>query len=221
MVPIVVLLLRLPSPARRATAPAVAVDAPVSKGLIVLVSAFFFLAVGAEVAMAGWTFNYGTAIGLDSQGAAALAATFWGAYAFGRLIAIPISMRAPALRVMVGDLAGCIAGAALFTLGTSWPAGAWIGAFIIGLAMASVFPTMLTYVGSRLNVTGRINGVLFAGSNLGAMTFPWLIGQGFEPIGPQTLAWTVLAAMAGAAVVFAAINVISRRVSGAGATSPR
>lgn len=211
MAPIALWLLRLPSPMRRPTATRAAVDAPVSKSLIASVCLFFFLVVGAEVAMAGWTFNFGTAIGLDSDGAAALAAAFWGAYTFGRLIAIPISTRASAPRVMVADLAACIAGAAIFTLGPAWPAAAWVGAFVIGLGMASIFPTMLTFVGGRLNVTGKINGVLFAGSNLGAMTFPWLIGQGFEPLGPGTLSVVVLAAMTAAAVVFAIINVATRR----------
>jgi fucose permease len=211
MVPIAVWFLRLPSPERRKTATTAVGDAPVSKALIALVSLFFFLAVGAEVAMAGWTFNYGEAIGLDSDGAAALAAMFWGAYTFGRLIAIPISTRVPAMRVMVADLAGCVAGAALFMFGPVWPVAAWAGAFLIGLAMASIFPTMLTFIGGRLNVTGKINSVLFAGSNLGAMTFPWLIGQFFEPLGPQALSAAVFAAMAGAAVVFAVINAATRR----------
>lgn len=182
LVPMVIWMLRLPSPPRRATA-GQGRAGEIRWSLVVLIALFFFVAVGAEVGMSAWTFSYGVALGLDkATTAAALASVYWGAYSVGRLIAIPISTRAPAHRMLFVDLAGLVISAAVLLLfGRNISALMWIGIAGIGLSLASIFPTMLTFAGSHMNVTGKINGVLFATANLGSMFFPWLIGQMFEP----------------------------------------
>jgi fucose permease len=211
MIPLVIWLLRIPSPSR----PTLAADTPSSAAnggpAIALVCIFFFLIVGAEVAMAGWVFNYGTASGMARDTAAALASVFWGAYIFNRLLAIPVSIRVQPQHMLVVNLIGAIVSAIAFAFGHVWPPGAWLGAGGIGFFIASTFPTTLTWLGARLNVTGRVNGFLFASANLGAMTFPFLIGQLFEPIGPQSLAFAVLASLATAAVIFTLISAAFKR----------
>lgn len=216
LLPMVIWMLRLPSPPRRATA-AQGNAGEVRWSLVVLVALFFFVTVGAEVGMSAWTFNYGVALGLDkATTAAVLASVYWGAYSIGRLIAIPISARVPAQRMLFVDLFGLIASATMLLLfGHSVPALMWIGVAGIGLSVASVFPTMLTFAGSHMNVTGKINGVLFATANLGSMFFPWLIGQMFEPVGPQSLAMVNLVIGIAALVLFTSINRLSNQTHAA------
>ncbi len=207
LLPMVVWLLRMPSPPRRATAKQ-GVAGNVRWSLVALVALFFFVAVGAEVGMSAWTFSYGVALGLDkATTAAALTSVYWGAYSFGRLISIPIAVRVSAQRVLLVDLFGLIiSAAALVLFGRSAPALMWISVAGIGLSIASVFPTMLTFAGSHMNVTGKINGMLFATANLGSMFFPWLIGQMFEPVGPHSLAMIIFGIGIAALMLFLSIN---------------
>ena len=66
LLPMVLWLLRLPSPPRRATAGQSATG-EVRWPLVILVAMFFFVTVGSEVGMSAWTFSYGTAIGFEMR----------------------------------------------------------------------------------------------------------------------------------------------------------
>ena len=157
----------------------------------------------------------------NAAAAAALTSAYWGAYSFGRLIAIPISARVPAHIMLFVDLFGLVFSAAVLLLfGRAVPALAWAGVIGIGLSIASVFPTMLTFTGSHMNVTGKINGVLFATANLGSMFFPWLIGQMFEPVGPQSLALVILGIGIAALTLFILINRLSNKSNREAAAQP-
>ncbi len=212
LVPLALWMLRLPSPPQRATVAHGSAGA-VNWGLVILVALFFFVMVGSEVGMSAWTFSYGRAMGFnDATTAAALTSVFWAAYSFGRLIAIPISARVPAHIMLFTDLIGMVASTTVLLLfGQAAPAAIWIGIAGIGLSVASVFPTMLTFTGSHMNVTGKINGILFATANIGSMFFPWLIGQMFEPVGPQSLAMVVLGISVAGLTLFIFINRLSNK----------
>lgn len=212
LVPLTIWMLRLPSPAQRATV-AHGATGEVNWLLVILVALFFFVMVGGEVGMSAWTFSYGRAMGLnDATTAAALASVFWAAYSFGRLIAIPISARVQAHLMLFADLIGMVVSTLiLIVFGGTTPAAVWIGIAGIGLSVASVFPTMLTFTGSHMNVTGKINGILFATANIGSMFFPWVIGQMFEPVGPQSLAFIILGISVAGLTLFIFINRLSNK----------
>jgi fucose permease len=65
---------------------------------------------------------------------------------------------------------------------------------IVGLSVASAFPTLMSFAEHRMTITGKITGIFLAASNLSGMTMPWLIGQFFESRGPITLPLVMLAA---------------------------
>lgn len=172
-------------------------------GLAVLMAVFFFLYVGMELAFGGWIASYAVAIGYgDVAAAALLTAAFWGAFMFGRLVSIPMATRMSARTIMVLDFGVCTIGIVIFLLGGASPATLWLGTLLVGWGMAALFPTMISFAESRMRITGKVTAIFLTGSSLGGMTLPWLIGQLFEPIGPQIMPWIVLATTLLAAMVF-------------------
>jgi fucose permease len=77
--------------------------------------------------------------------------------------------------------------------------------------MASIFPTTITLAGRHLPISGKITGWFFVGASAGGMIFPWLIGQFFEPVGPQSAMIIILAAMFAAVLVFAGLLLAIRQ----------
>ncbi|MCC6745589.1 MAG: MFS transporter [Acidobacteria bacterium] len=147
---------------------------------------FFFVYTGAEAASGGWIFTYAVRSGLTTaESGAYLTALFWGAVAIGRLIATAAATRYEAGGILLTTLPISVAsvGLMLAALGEGF---IWFGTFVLGLSVAAVFPTMLALIGTRTPVTGLVNSVLFASASCGAMFFPWLIGQVFEPLGPRS-----------------------------------
>lgn len=212
MLPAVVGLLRWPSPAAPANRHADRSGQANHVLLVTLIAVFLFLYVGAEASLGGWIFTYTTALGLGSQAAAAyLTSAFWGAVTAGRLLAIPVAARLRPGTMLLLDVLGCVASMAVILLFPTSLVAVWAGAVGTGLAMASVFPTILSLAESRMHITGQTTAWFFAGSSLGGMTVPWLIGQLFEPVGAYATMVTIMAAVVLMAGVFAAMMLVMRQ----------
>ncbi len=185
MLPAVVWLLRLPSPA-----PMVVSDdgssAQINHLLVALVTLFLFLYVGIEASYGGWVYTYAVTLGLaDETMAAYLTSAFWGAFTLSCLVAIPISIRVRPRYILLADLAGCGISLGLLLLFPHSALVLWLGTVGVGLSMASVFPTALSLAQRRMTITGRVTSWFFAGAGAGGMVLPWLIGQFFESVGPR------------------------------------
>lgn len=162
--------------------------------LVAAIITLFLLYAGAEVSFGGWIYTYTISLyqGIETT-AAYLNSAFWGALTFGRLLAIPFAAYfAPSVLLLVNFL-GCLISISLLLLGTPSLTMIWIGTLGVGLSMAPVFPTLLAFAGSHIQITAKINSWFCIGSGLGAMTLPLLIGQVFEIYGPQAVVFTLFA----------------------------
>ena len=210
MLPSAAWLARLRSPAPIASRGA-APDRPALPVLIALIALFDFLYVGAEVAFGGWVFTYATALGLGTPATAAyLTSGFWGALTAGRLASIPLAARFPPRAILLADLLIVLAGLALILALPGAFAALWAGAILVGLGMASIFPTLLNLAGDHMTITGSVTSWFFVGSSLGGMSLPWIIGQLFEPLGPQVAMLAILISTLLCLLVYAAMMAYTR-----------
>ncbi len=190
--PVALLLFRLPSPPSTAEDEA-AGGKQVDDLLVVLIAAFLFLYVGAEMGFGNWIATYAQAIELaDAATAAYLTSAFWGVFTAGRLLAIPIATVWQPRRILWVNLVGALASLGLIVLlpGATW--ALWGGAMGVGLFLASTFPTMFSLAERHLPVSGKLTSTFFMGIGLGGMTLPWLIGQLFDGVGPRSVMWVIL-----------------------------
>ena len=171
-------------------------SSPVQKGdrsLLALCMLFMMLVVGAEVSFGGWISSYAVAQNLATPEVAAyLTSVFFGALTAGRLLAIPIAFRYRPRSILLADILGCMAGIGLILLLPQSQIALWSGAALFGLAMASVFPTILSWAERRMTMTGTATSLFLIGASLGAFTLPWIIGQFIETAGPQSVMLFIL-----------------------------
>ena len=205
LVPLAFWALRMPTTQRPATAQNSAqARTPIS--VIALLGACFFFMVAVEVSGTQWTFTFGERLGLSKEvGAPMLSSGFWWAYSAARLLAIPISLRLKPGTYVAIDLVGTFVCAGIALAGLLLPNAQmliWIGTIGMGFFIASAFPSMLSFVGSRITVTGGITALLFSSANVGAMVGPWSIGQLFDIFGPPTVPLMSLLGMAAAMMTF-------------------
>lgn len=211
--PVAAWILRLPSPAREEEDQSTPVRV-VPGTMVALIVLFFFLYVGAEVAYAGWISSYVLTLGLaDPSQAAYLASLFWGSFMAGRLLGIPLAMRFRAYHILIVDLAGSLASLAVLLLWPASPAAVIVCTAGLGLAMASIFPTMINWAEHRMTITGRTAGWFFTGAGAGGMFLPWLVGQFFESVGPSVMVWIVLGDTIACVLSFAILVGYNRSLS--------
>lgn len=161
---------------------------------VLLIMLAFILYVGAEVGFSNWIYTYAITLNLATTITAAyLTSAFWGLFTFGRLLGIWVVSRAAPSSILFVDLAGCFAGLGLIIFGRVSAPLLWIGSSILGLSMASIFPTILMLAGKSMRVTGTITGWFLVGAGLGGMFLPWLIGQAFTLLGPASMMLIIVA----------------------------
>jgi FHS family Na+ dependent glucose MFS transporter 1 len=124
-----------------------------------------------------------------------LTSAFWGAFTAGRLLGIWISTRAKPLTILAMDFTGCLVSVGLILLFQDSATILWIGSILLGISLASIFPTFLTLTEERMHITGAMTGWFLVGAGLGGMIMPWLIGQAFVRIGPGAMVMIVLASL--------------------------
>lgn len=206
MLPAAVWLLRLRSPAIQSESED-GLARPIDRRLLALIVVFCIFLVGAEVSFGGWIFSYTVATHLGNETTAAyLTSAFWATFTLGRLLAIPVAFRLRPSAMMSSGLVGCLVSLGTILLWSNSSLALWLGTLGMGLSMAPIFPTAISFVGRRMSITGRVIGWFFVGASLGSMSMPWLIGQLFEPSGPQAALIIMLLDTLLALCIFAVIK---------------
>jgi FHS family Na+ dependent glucose MFS transporter 1 len=174
--------------------------------MVLLISLFFFLHVGSELSFGGWIYSYALLTGIAQKaGAAYLTSTFWGALTLGRLLGIPVSTRLKPGIMLFTDITGCLVACGIILVWRESLPAVVVGTAVMGLSIASLFPTSINFAERSMDVTGKITSFFLVGSSVGSMFFPWLIGQFFESFGPHIMVIVILAALSTALAVVAAM----------------
>ena len=145
------------------------------------VALFLCFYVGGEVATGSFTTTFALRRGLTTEdGGAFLTFLFWLTFAFGRLIAIPLSLFISPKLMLTVDLIGTFISVLLIWNFSNSAVGLGISLFVYGLFMASTFPTAITLLQTIMPVTGNMTTVFVVGASLGEMLVPLLVSANFE-----------------------------------------
>ncbi len=201
-IPVLVMLFRLSSPSH----PEISEDEPTPPlilPLAILVGCFFFLYTGFEASVISWLNTYMTETNLGDKSAAyKLSSTFLFVFTFGRLLAILFASKFRPRTILITDFIGCFLSVGAILLWSNSVPVLWIASCVMGLSMASVFPTMLAFAERRMTLSGKLTGYLFSASSGGSMILPFVVGQFFTSIGPRVLYYVVFSALTIDCIIF-------------------
>ncbi|MCK4923359.1 MAG: MFS transporter [Spirochaetes bacterium] len=209
--PLIIVFLRLPSPPIHGSEGAHG-DRDRNYMLVVLIGLFFFFHVGAEISYGGWIYTYALHRGIANETMAAyLNSSFWGALTLGRLIGIPVSTRLKPGAMLIIDLAGCLIACAVVLIWNDSAAATWVGTILMGMSLASLFPTSINLAERNMKITGAVTSWFFVGTSIGAMFFPWLIGQYMESVGPHVMFIVLLSIFCAASIILVIVLIFGKR----------
>lgn len=156
--------------------------------MILLIASIFGFYSGASGSFGGWIYTYSLNIGLaDQTNSAYLTSLFWGALTLGRLAAIPLAMRFKPQHILRADFCGALLSLLAMLI---WPrslAAVMITSAGLGFALASIYPTTMSYAGQIMTLSGKITSYFSIGNGLLSMMIPWIIGQLFDTSGPESM----------------------------------
>lgn len=165
--------------------------------ILSLFSVFLLLYVGLEVAYGGYIFTFGrtTRKAMSEDSAAFLTSSFWGSFALARLASVPISRYLRPSKMLWMDMAGCLLGSVVLLsqlkdgdCRASDMTKLWVGTVLLGISMASVFPSTVSWAEYFVTVSGRTASILLVASSCGEMLIPLAVGNTIgDTIGPCSL----------------------------------
>jgi fucose permease len=162
--------------------------------LIVLAVLFFVSYAWLELGFATWIFTYGAARGMDPlRGAAWLGTGFLASFSIGRMIAIPVSAKVAPKMVMLADFIITAAGLLVLLAGGRNHVAMWAGTALVGVGVASMFPSMLSLTEPNIPSTSAVTSTFLVGSSIGSIFLPPLIGALIDRNGPVAMPQMVLA----------------------------
>jgi FHS family glucose/mannose:H+ symporter-like MFS transporter len=144
--------------------------------LTAVVAAMFFLYVGTETSLGGWT---AALVKRLAAGRALLwlpaPSIFWGGLVFGRGIAPLLLRRARERTVALVGLGAATMAICVLILARRGP---WMmaAACVAGLGLAAIFPVTVASLSQFGHMEHRIAGPMFAAAGLGGAVLPWLVG---------------------------------------------
>ncbi len=165
---------------------------PAPRSILLAISVLFVLYVGVELGFAGWVYTYGEDLGVGgANGAAWLTATFWAAFALGRLAGIPLAGVVEPRTMLLAASSLTVAAAALLVV-VGGGSLVWLGTALLGLGVAPQFATMMAFAERHLAITGAATSWFIGAAAVGSFGLPWLIGQLFDRTGPSAMPMVVL-----------------------------
>ncbi len=182
--------------------------------LIALISAFFFMHMGAELSFGAYITSYADDLFYTESLARVVNSAFWGGLVVGRLVAIPLALRLSSRAMLQIDLAGLAASIALLALLPDSTTALWIGTIGLGVGIASMIPSSINYAGERMPITGQITALFLVGASLGSTILPLIVGQLYgegSSARPEMMVYVTAAAIAAAIVLFSVITAYTRR----------
>jgi fucose permease len=146
--------------------------------LLWLTALILFFQSGNEFTVGGWISTYlQKTFGLAAGAAALVLAAYWAAIMSGRLLSSRLVRAVRGETIILGSAALALCAAALMAFAPSGAAAA-VGAVVLGLGFAAIYPTTLAIVGERFAAfTGTAFSVVIAVGLVGGMLAPWLAGK--------------------------------------------
>lgn len=218
MLPVTLWLARMPSPeSPPAEEPAVGIRTALRRHawLITLISAFFFMHMGAELAFGAYITSYAQdQVSYSESLARVVNSMFWGGLVVGRLVAIPLALRLRAGSMLQIDLLGAGAGIALIALLPGSTVALWIGTIVLGMSIASMIPSSINFAGERMPITSQITALFLVGGSLGSTVLPLIVGQLYgdgAAARPEMMVYVTAGAVVAAIALFSAMTGHTRR----------
>lgn len=174
-----------------------------SRPVVRMSMAVFFVYTGIEAAAGIWMFSLFTeARGLPMRTAGMWVSVYWAALSAGRLLSGAVVSVVSAERLLRGCMLGIVLGAGLVWLNVTTLASC-LGIGLMGLASAPIFPSLISTTPARLGAAHTAHGIGFqiAAAALGQSLLPAAVGvvarsTGLESVGAMlfTAALVLLAA---------------------------
>ncbi|XP_021924105.1 uncharacterized protein LOC110831913 isoform X2 [Zootermopsis nevadensis] len=148
--------------------------------LITLMAIFFLLYVGLEVTYGQLVLAFAVNSDLQLAQSTGLMTVivFWGSFAAMRFASIFFSSGFGPIVMLLFNFVFCTLGTVLLSvMGSHTETALWVGTALLGIGLASVFPTGILWIERYIHVSNKVAAAFVVGASLGEMVCPVAVYQ--------------------------------------------
>jgi MFS family permease len=181
--------------------------------IVMLMAALLFCYVGTQVGFGHYVAPYANERGFYSDDIAAfLASVFYGSFALGRLVGIPVSLYVQPRIIASYNIAATSVVIAVMVLFTESMPVLWVGSAFLGFCMATLYAACIMWLDSYIVFSGSVLSVIVVAVSVSDALIPMACGAAFElPAGPVSMMYLLTGLLILCAVMFAVITVYLKR----------
>jgi fucose permease len=164
----------------------------------------FLIYTGAELTLGNWTYTLFTeGRGVSPQLAGLWAGGFWATFTIGRILAGVFAQRIRLNSMLYAALLLSLVGSFLFWWNPIQLVGV-VGVFIVGFAMAPIFPGLVSSTSQRVGPrhAGNTIGIQISAAGLGGALLPALAGYLAERISLDTIPVMLFVSLVGLLIMY-------------------
>ncbi|XP_076371221.1 sodium-dependent glucose transporter 1A-like isoform X2 [Tachypleus tridentatus] len=110
-----------------------------------------------------------------------LTSVYWGSYTFARGMAVFVSMKLSSLVMLVIDICITLGATSLLVIfSASSEEVLWLGSGLLGIGLASMYPSMISWVERYIVMTNKVTSTFIVTTSLGEMIAPLVVGHYIE-----------------------------------------
>jgi len=180
-----------PAPADSAATGPAGMSAALKQPIVWLQMAVFFIYTGLEVTVGQWSFTLFTeSRHVNAEAAGIWVSVYWGSIGVGRVLFGFLVEPLGTDRLLRLSMLTALAGTLLFA-GGGLGVLPFAGLVLLGLALAPVYPCLMTRTPQRLGTAHAAHAIGFqvSAAMLGAAALPSAAGLAAEKTGLETIAW--------------------------------
>ncbi|XP_077995953.1 sodium-dependent glucose transporter 1B-like [Glandiceps talaboti] len=173
--------------------------------LLLIVCAFTFIYLGFETLYGGFLYSFAMKSDLPFTpvSAAYLNSAFWGSYAAFRFVAIFLTIKITPRTMLTMDVIGMLISSSLLAVfGNKSIEILWLASILLGISMASAYPSMLSWTEIYIKLTGKTTAAIVVAASSSDSLLPFVMGFMMTAFGIDVLMYTVLALAVGATASF-------------------
>jgi len=178
--------------------------------VLILLILTFMIYIGSEISLNGWIYTYTITLFPAEVGQAGyILSAFWLCMTIGRVVSMFAVRKTAPRKLLIFNFTGAAAGLLLIILFSKYLTAIWIGTMVAGFSMGSVFPLLLTFGENNIGLTGKTSGIIFAGTSVGGMIFPYINGQFFTKVSPVSTMISIMSLITLAFLLFMLLRIVT------------
>nr|XP_006819368.1 PREDICTED: sodium-dependent glucose transporter 1-like [Saccoglossus kowalevskii] len=182
-------------------------------GFLFLLSIFYVLYVGHEVIYGGYIYSFAmeSDLGFSTEMASLLTSVFWASFAVSRGLNIIVAKYLTPKTMLILDHVGILTADVILVIwGAENMTILWLGTILLGVSIASVYATGITWAENYITLTGKATSVFTISAAMSGILLPWWLGYAFEAYSVMILMYVMLALTIGMSTFFIILLAVAR-----------